>query len=79
MTDEERQAWITEVKQRLGIVCTGDEPGKAELADYVGWPRVEEGATYTVVSEHAMASRDGVNFYVKPDGMPLSEFWNSIP
>ncbi len=79
MTDEERQAWIAGVKQRLGIVCTGDEPGRAELADYVGWPRVEEGATYTVISEHAMASRDGVNFYVKPDGMPLSEFWNSIP
>jgi hypothetical protein len=77
--ERDRREWISEVKQRLGIICTGDEPGKAELADYVGWPRVEEGVTYTVVSEHAMASRDGVNFYVKPDGVPLIEFWDSIP
>jgi len=71
--------WISEVKQRLGIVCTGDAPLRAELADYVGWPKVEEGATYTVVSEHAMASRDGINFYVKPEGMAVAEFWDSIP
>jgi hypothetical protein len=77
--ERSRREWISEVKQRLGLVCIGDEPGKADLADYAGWPRVEEGVTYTTVSEHAMASRDGVNFYVKPDGMPLAEWWASLP
>jgi hypothetical protein len=77
--ERSRQEWMREVKQRLGIICAGDEHGKAELADYVGWPKVEEDVTYTVVSEHAMASRDGVNFYVKPEGMPLIEWWDSIP
>lgn len=73
-----RREWISDVKQRLGIICTGDELPKAEMADYVGWPKVEEGVTYTVVSDHAMASRDGINFYVKPEGMPLIEWWDSI-
>jgi hypothetical protein len=77
--ERSRREWVSEVKQRLGIVCIGDEPGKTELADYVGWPKVEEGATYTVVSEHAMASLDGVNFYVKPDDMTFAEFLASLP
>jgi hypothetical protein len=74
----DRQAWVADVKHRLGIRCIGDEPLRAEVADYVGWPVIEEGATYTVVSDQAMASWDGVNFYVKPDGMTTAEFWAAL-
>jgi hypothetical protein len=42
------------------------------------WPVLPEGVTYTTVSEHAMASYDGVNFYVKPDGVPMAEFLASL-
>jgi hypothetical protein len=37
------------------------------------WPVLEEGATYELVSEQAMASLDGV-IYVKPDDMSMAEF-----
>jgi hypothetical protein len=46
------------------------------------WPILPEGTSpgdWQVVSEQAMASRDGVNFYVKPEGMTLAEFWASLP
>ena len=46
------------------------------------WPVLPEGTRpgdWQVISEYAMASRDGVNFYVKPEGMPLIEWWDSIP
>jgi len=72
-----RQAWIEDVKHRLGLVTIGSDeeepPAKPE------WPVLPEGAAYTLVSEHAMASRDGVNFYVKPEGVPLVEWWASLP
>ena len=73
--DEERQAWITGLKRRYGLRCIGDEEEKP------AWPLVDvpEGATWTCVSDYAMASRDGVNFYVKPDGVPLAEWWASLP
>lgn len=76
MDDEERRAWIEDVKRRYGIRCIGDEevPIEWPVLDYV-----PSGATYTVVSEHAMASHDGVNFYVKPDGVPFAEWWASLP
>jgi hypothetical protein len=70
----ERRLWIADVKRRLGIRCIGDEPA-AKVPD---WPVIEEGATYTVVSDQAMASWDGVNFYVKPDGMTTAEFWAAL-
>lgn len=79
MDDEERQAWVAELKRRYGIRCIGDEEdGASRLPE---WPAVDvpEGATYTTVAEYAMASYDGVNFYVKPDGMPMSEWWASLP
>jgi hypothetical protein len=43
------------------------------------WPVLEEGVTYELVSERAMASLDGVNFYVKPDGMSFREFLDLLP
>lgn len=67
-SEEERQAWIDDVKRRLGIRCIGDEALAPE------WPVLEEGVTCTVVSEQAMASPDGVHFYVKPGGMTTAEF-----
>ena len=74
-SEEERQAWIADVKERYGIRCIGDEEGPEQPA----WPDyVAEGATYQLVSEHAMASPDGVNFYVKPDDMPMAEFLASL-
>ena len=77
MDDEERKAWIAGLKERYGIVCRGDET--PSLPD---WPVLPEGTRpgdWRVVSEQAMASRDGINFYEKPEGMPLTEFWDSIP
>jgi hypothetical protein len=55
---------------------TNDLPARQE------WPVLPEGTSpgdWQVVSEQAMASRDGVNFYVKPEGMTFAEFWDSIP
>ena len=74
-SEEERQAWIADVKERYGIRCIGDDekPQQPAWRDYVA-----EGATYQVVSDQAMASLDGVNFYVKPDGMPMAEFLASL-
>ena len=71
--ERDRQAWIADVKRRLGIRCIGDEE------EQPAWPVLPEGTTYRTVSEQAMVSYDGVNFYVKPDGMPLSEWWASLP
>ena len=73
MDDEERQAWIKDVKRRFGLVTIGG--GQEEQPE---WPALEPGVTYTVVSEHAMASLDGVNFYVKPDGMTMADFMASL-
>ena len=70
--ERDRRAWIEGVKRRHGIRCIGD---KAERMP--DWPDVPEGTTYTTVGEYAMASYDGVNFYVKPDGMPMAE-WLSL-
>jgi hypothetical protein len=77
--ERSRREWISEVKQRLGIVCWGDEAPSRPLPD---WPALPEGTRpgdWKVVSEQAVASRDGINFYVKPEGMPLTEWWDSIP
>lgn len=74
--ERDRREWIEDVKRRLGIRCIGDEDGQPSwpVLDYV-----PEGSTWTVVADNAMASRDGVNFYVKPEGMPMSEWWASLP
>ena len=74
-SEEEGQAWIAEVKERYGIRCIGDEevPQQPAWQDYVA-----EGGAWQVVSDHAMASLDGVNFYVKPDDMPMAEFLASL-
>ena len=76
MDDEERQAWTESLKRQYGIRCIGDEEEQGRLPE---WPVVPEGATYTCVGEYAIASHDGVNFYVKPDGMPVIEWWASLP
>jgi hypothetical protein len=74
-SEEDRQAWLAGVKDRLGLVTIG---GDKEGPQQPVWPVLEEGATYQLVSEHAMASFDGVNFYVKPDGMSMAEFLASL-
>lgn len=75
MDDEERQAWIGNLKRKYGVRCIGDEEERP------AWPLadVPEGATYTCIAEYGMASYDGVNFYIKPDGMPFAEFLSSLP
>ena len=76
--DRNRQEWISEVKQRLGIVCWDDKTPSRPLPD---WPVLPEGTRpgdWQTVSEQAMASLDGVNFYVKPDGMSFAEFLASL-
>lgn len=74
-TDED---WIGEIKKRYGIRCTGDEPAAPELPE---WPVLPEGTRpgdWRVVSDHAMASWDGVHFYVKPDDMTMAEWRDSL-
>lgn len=75
--ERDRREWIEDVKHRLGIRCFGDE----ERPAMPEWPVVdlEPGSTYRVVGEQAMASYDGVHFYVKPDGMSFAEWWASLP
>jgi len=77
MEDEERQAWIEDLKRRYGIRTIGSDEAAASAMPE--WPVLPEGARYEFVGEWAMASRDGVNFYVKPDGVPLIEWWDSLP
>lgn len=74
--DRDRREWIEDVKHRLGIRCIGDE-GEPPVPE---WPvlDLEPGTTYSVVSDHAMASWDGVHFYVKPDGMTMAEWRDSL-
>lgn len=76
--ERDRREWIEDVKRRLGIRCIGDEP----WLPVPEWPvldYVPPGSRWTVVSEQAMASYDGVHFYVKPDGMSAAEFFASLP
>ena len=76
--ERSRREWIGEVKQRLGIICWDDETPLRPLPD---WPVLPEGTRpgdWQTVSEQAMASLDGVNFYVKPDGMSFAEFLASL-
>ena len=51
--------------------ATGLRDGRSSL-------REPAPVTGRVVSEHGMASFDGVNFYVKPDGMTFAEFWEAL-
>lgn len=73
--ERDRREWIEDVKRRLGIRCIGDEDEVPE------WPIVDvpPGSSYTVVSDQAMASYDGVHWLVKPDGMTPAEFFASLP
>ena len=72
--ERDRREWIEDVKRRLGIRCIGDEAVPE-------WPVLDlpEGTTYRVIADQAMASYDGVHFYVKPDGMSAAEFFASLP
>jgi hypothetical protein len=74
--ERDRRAWIADVKRRMGIRCAGDENEAAAVPE---WPVLPDGAAYTCVAEYAMASYDGVNFYVKPEGMPTAEWLASLP
>lgn len=73
--ERDRREWVEDVMRRLGIRCIGDEEAEPE------WPVVDvlPGSSYTVVSEQAMASYDGVHWLVKPDGMTSAEFFASLP
>lgn len=75
-SEEEREAWKAELKERYGIRCIGDE----ERPQQPAWPDyVAEGDAWQVVSEYAMASPDLVHWYEKPDGMTMAEFTDSLP
>lgn len=76
MEPEEQRAWIEDVKHRFGLVTAGsDEEEQPVMPE---WPVLEPGTTWKVVSEQAMASFDGVHFYVKPDGMTMADFISSL-
>ena len=73
--ERDRREWIEGVKRRLGIRCIGDEEQPVwPVLDYV-----PPGSKWTVVSDQAMASYDGVHWLVKPEGMTSAEFFASLP
>lgn len=67
--ERDRQAWVEDVKHRLGIRCIGDRQVELAAVD------VPEGAAYRVISDETWASCDGVTFYRKPDWMGSAEFF----
>ena len=77
--ERDRQAWIADLKHRLGIRCIGDE----EEPPRVEWPVLPDG--YEAVPykyfgmSTMMASRDLVHWYAKPEEMTTAELFNSLP
>jgi len=79
MDDEERQAWITDLKRKYGVRCIGDEEERpSHLPEWPVLDYVPGDATYTCIAEYAMASRDGVHWYEKPEDMTTEEFFSSL-
>jgi len=78
MNDEERQAWITDLKRKHGVRCTGDEGDTPRLPAWPVLDYVPGGTTYTCVADYAMASWDGVHWYEKPEDMTTEEFFSSL-
>lgn len=77
MSGEEQRAWIADVKRRFGLVTMG-----GEVEEQPEWPvldYVPPGSKWTVVSDQAMASYDGVHWLVKPEDMTSAEFFASLP
>jgi hypothetical protein len=75
---QDRRDWISGLKERFGIICWGDGAPARLLPDWPVLPDGTQSGDYRLVSEHAMVSYDGVNFYVKPDGMPTAEWLASL-
>lgn len=78
MDDKDRQAWITDLKRKYGLRCIGDEEERpSRLPEWPVLDYVPGGTTYTCIAEYGLVW-DGVHWYEKPEGMPMSEFLSSL-